>query len=193
MLAICAPDSKAFATWGTNEGATISWYWGLHGNNRQKHARRAAVILALGLFLLPLPALSKLCPTPAEKMALDVRVLQTKLMVAALSCNARNEYNSFVNRFQSALAPHGYALRKLFQRTYGKQGRYHLNRFITRLANNESSQRIAAGSQYCPAVRTLFNQVLNTDQRLITELAINLPSANSHGISCLNAPQTSYR
>ena len=44
------------------------------------------------------------CMRQDEKMAIQVRAMQTDMMVAALSCNASREYNEFVTRFKSVLA-----------------------------------------------------------------------------------------
>ncbi|MCZ8149565.1 MAG: hypothetical protein O9325_17160, partial [Roseomonas sp.] len=46
------------------------------------------------------PAIAQTCLQPAERTAFDVRALQSKLMVAALSCSQDAAYNAFVRKFQ---------------------------------------------------------------------------------------------
>ena len=87
--------------------------------------------------------------TQAEREALTVRLLQSDMMVAALSCQMRDEYNATVTRFQAELVLHGANLRALFRRTYGSGAERALDSYITRLANESSTRRIAAGASYC--------------------------------------------
>jgi hypothetical protein len=152
-----------------------------------------AMVTAAAVFAQITPAYSTMCPSPAEQQALDVRVLQTRLMVAALSCNAKPDYNAFVHRFHAELVPHGYALRRLFHRAYGKSARHHLNRFITRLANDESAARIAAGDTYCSDAQVLFSRVLVANNGAVTALASSLPIAGSHGIAACQPEQPDFR
>jgi hypothetical protein len=91
------------------------------------------------------------------------------------------------------LAPHGKNLRCLFYRAYGKKGRYHLNKFVTRLANNESAVRASATSQYCSNALALFSRVLNTNNGYIATLAKALPFTNSHGFSSCQSKQSDFR
>ncbi|MEQ8195972.1 MAG: hypothetical protein RIB59_15940 [Rhodospirillales bacterium] len=152
-----------------------------------------AVLTAAAIFAQVTPAYAMMCPSPAEQRALDVRVLQTHLMVAALSCDAKSSYNSFVNKFHAELVPHGYALRRLFKRTYGKSARHQLNRFITRLANDESASRITAGERYCPNAQMLFTRVLGAHNGYVGTLASNLPIAGSHGITACQPKQDDFK
>jgi len=148
-----------------------------------------AAIIAMAVFVQASPAFSIICSSPSEQQALSMRVLQTKLMVSALSCNAKPQYNLFVKRFQRELAPHGKALRRMFHRTYGKKARYHLDKFITGLANDESAVRISAGDRYCPNAHALFTRVLSTNNGYVAALANQLPFTDSHGItSCRTKP-----
>lgn len=139
------------------------------------------------------PALSLVCPSTAEQHALNVRVLQTKLMVSALSCNAKPKYNSFVKRFHRELVPHGKNLRRLFHRSYGKRARYHLNKFITRLANDESAVRVSSGSQYCQNAQALFARVLSANNGYMTALANQMPFSGSHGVASCPAKKNDFR
>ncbi len=93
------------------------------------------------------------CASAAEKTAFDTRVLQSELMVAALSCGENARYNSFVQKFESELVANGNALRGYFARNYGKSGEDVLDRFITRIANNAASSPDAAADAAILRVR----------------------------------------
>jgi len=65
--------------------------------------------MAAGLALTAVlsgPAYALTCPVPAEQNSLAVRALQAKLMVAALSCSSKSDYNRFVRLYTPHLANH---------------------------------------------------------------------------------------
>lgn len=123
------------------------------------------------------------CAHPLEHIALNSRVLQTELMVAALSCGNRPLYNAFVSKFRGDLVNQGRSLRSFFQRHHGGGGGDNLNRFITRLAN-EASQRSNAGrAAFCSDASLVFPQLLN-NKRLNFETLLDSPTlAMRHSIS----------
>lgn len=94
------------------------------------------------------------------KAAFHVRALQTELMVAALSCQARAHYNDFAVKFQGVLVKHGRALKSRFHQTHGKsKGEKKLNAYVTALANKTSSRSISEGDKYCARAMTTFAQL----------------------------------
>ena len=50
-----------------------------------------------------------------DRDSLNVRHMQSQLMVAALSCNLRPQYNATINRFEVELIRHGHDLKQLAQ------------------------------------------------------------------------------
>lgn len=99
--------------------------------------------------------------THAERDSLNVRHLQSELMVAALSCDLRPQYNATVKRFEAELVGHGQDLKQLFKRTYGRGGERELNRFVTALANQSSASSLSRGASYCAESAQLFTQILD--------------------------------
>lgn len=91
------------------------------------------------------------CADRLERESLNVRQLQTQLMVAALSCNQRADYNAFVTRFRPALADHSDVMKEYFHRVYGHRSAKEINSYVTRLANEASSLSIADRMAYCRA------------------------------------------
>jgi hypothetical protein len=102
------------------------------------------------------------CVSARDEIALNARVLQTELMVAALACGEERRYNAFVITFRREIAAQGSSLRRLFSRAYGPAGTRQLNAFVTRLANDASVRSGAAGGRYCAAAGSLMAEALVT-------------------------------
>jgi hypothetical protein len=96
------------------------------------------------------------CSPTMDRLPFQFRALQSRLMVAALTCDVRSQYNDFVVRFQSALARNGRALDSLFRRLYGAAAERHLNRFITELANDASIDSIGNREHFCADAQATF-------------------------------------
>lgn len=104
-----------------------------------------------------------------EQQALDVRYLQTELMVAALSCGRpefHQHYNVFVTRFGNSLKRHGTALQTYFRRQYGAQGTKQMDIYVTRLAN-EASLRSMQQAAFCTDSVILFDRVTKLEPALL--------------------------
>lgn len=99
------------------------------------------------------------CASDSDLAALNTRVLQTELMVAALSCGERQKYNDFVNTYQRVLTDRGVALQGLFKRVHGAQGATRMNAFITKLAN-DASQNVRTRDDYCVFASELFDEAM---------------------------------
>lgn len=135
--------------------------------------RRAFRILSLALTGLALSAAvsaaaaaapakkakSQVCADPRDMAALNTRVLQTELMVAALSCDERVRYNQFATTFQPVLIARADDLRTFFKKA-GGTGR--MNAMVTRLANDASQASQKRAHDYCQFASDLFEEVLNT-------------------------------
>lgn len=122
----------------------------------------AAALLVAGLSDANAAAKSRICATTKDLRALNLRVLQTELMVAALSCEEHARYNSFITNYRSLLLERSRELQSFFNRTYGKGGTQQLNQFITRIANDASRQSQERGDEYCTFASSLFEQVINS-------------------------------
>jgi hypothetical protein len=105
------------------------------------------------------------CADTRERESLTVRSLQTDLMVAALSCNVRDDYNTFVQRYRSHLSVHGHALRRYFQRTYGPRAQRALDRYVTELANQASQVSNADRTAFCAQTAASLDRLLAAADR----------------------------
>ena len=102
------------------------------------------------------------------EVSIEVRRLQTTLMVAALTCSARSDYNSFVINHRGSLQKYGKEIRKEFRRRHGKGGARRLNRFVTRLANEASARSNADRDGFCTDATTMFRKVETSRVALAT-------------------------
>ncbi len=132
------------------------------------------------------------CANAVEKGALDMRVLQTELMVAALSCNERAEYGRFVKKFQPQLQQQGKTLKAYFARVYKGKGDYQLNRFVTQIANGVSQRHAhTKPSTFCAAAKSLFAETLQQDDRSLVMVSTQERFSVQHGIEqCGQAKNT---
>jgi hypothetical protein len=124
-----------------------------------------AVVGAVLLSLITAPAAEAACATASEIAARRVRLLQTELMVAALSCRRDDgfqygeQYNAFVTKFRGPLKQHASVLKQEYRRTYGAKHQAYLDRYVTEIAN-DASERSLHAANYCASVRPLFDEVL---------------------------------
>ena len=96
----------------------------------------------------------------AAEVSNEVRKLQTTLMVAALSCGHRDNYNKFVTKFKSALQRHGHAIRSDFRKRYGAGGKKKLNKYVTALANEASQRSNADYDAFCADAGQLYKSLI---------------------------------
>ncbi len=67
------------------------------------------------------PALAQGCVRPAERSAVDLRAVQSQLMVAAIACGRSEDYNQFVRRHQTELGAAHRTVFGVFRRAHGAQ------------------------------------------------------------------------
>lgn len=116
-------------------------------------------LLAAGVFSAGV-AVAEPCTSAVDQGAFDVAALKSELMVVALTCDKRDDYNQFVTRFRSDLTREEYALHGWFRRAYGRSAQVQHDNYITNLANVESQAGLQRGTLFCQDHATLFQQVL---------------------------------
>lgn len=123
------------------------------------------------------------CAAPHEQSALQARVLQSELMVAALSCGERARYNAFVRKYETALVDYGQDLKAFYTRTYGRHGERELGRLVTRLANDASQRSLNVSSRtFCADAVALFDQLSRGDAGDLQAVIADNPNATNHGV-----------
>jgi hypothetical protein len=121
------------------------------------------------------------CASDRDLAALNARVLQTELMVAALSCDEKQRYNTFVSTYRDVLVDRGQALQALFRRAHGAKANTRLNAFITKLANDASQQVRSKGDGYCVFAGGLFEEAIAASPRELNRIANKDWIADRHG------------
>lgn len=116
-----------------------------------------------------------------RKKALDIRVLQTEFMVAALSCEQHREYNQFISSYQPMLKSNGRTLNALFRKTHGAGAKRALNTFVTGLANKASMASMKAWNGYCASTAALFQEAFATPSSNMHSVASRPWMADRHG------------
>ena len=101
------------------------------------------------------------CARPEDMTAIKAAAVQQRLMVAALSCDAAQLYNSFVRAYQKELQVSDRALENFFRRLNGRTGTEDFHAFKTRLANASSMQSIGDITGYCASAKQVFAVALD--------------------------------
>ena len=108
------------------------------------------------------------CLQPADRQALDVAGLKTRLVVTALSCQADAQYNAFVTKYRPQLVVEDRALNSYFTRVHGRAGTKQRDDYVTQLANSESQMGQRQGGLFCSHNLPVFEEVMSL--RSATEL-----------------------
>ena len=134
----------------------------LNGARAPKLKRAACTVAVAGVL-----ALAQIAPAGAvearngkEAAAIHARLLQTEMMVAALTCNMRQQYNAAIRAYQKDLVRHGKVLRSMFRRDHGASAQRRLDKYITQLANDASARSNDDRATYCQTAESLFDNVL---------------------------------
>lgn len=116
----------------------------------------------LGASMIVAPA--NVDAVPRGDRAKAVRFLQSELMVAALACDARQHYGTFVQRYKVSLVSSGRDLKNHFEKAHGqKKGFAELNRFVTRMANKASGRMASLGADFCTGMHATYDRLLSSE------------------------------
>ena len=146
----------------------------------------ATLVVALSASLAPAAQAAEMpCASEDEARGFTLRHLQSRLMVAALSCNQKEAYNTFVQRFMTDLTTGGRSLTAYFART--KLGTPALNRHVTDLANAAGLRR-ASDPEYCAVTWRTFWDLQQKPEDLVVVADANLMTAIPFPRTCAAQP-----
>ena len=128
------------------------------------------------------------CAQEDETPAFALRHLQSRLMVAGLSCNQGDAYNTFVQHFTTELADSSAKLIAYFRRTGG--GSVALNSHVTDLANAAGRSRAADPDGFCQSTWQVFWALEQTPEKLLQIAFDNLVEKVNLPPSCPGARTT---
>ncbi|MBX6376727.1 MAG: hypothetical protein IRZ13_21175 [Acetobacteraceae bacterium] len=112
------------------------------------------------------------CLRPPEQTALELRALQSRLMVGAVACRQEDAYNAFVRRFQRELGSAYNQAEGHFRRIHGGQGRTRFNQFDTQLANAQSEENNRHGAFFCRDTQVFFREAMALDSAQLAKFGV---------------------
>ena len=118
-----------------------------------------AGILTIGLMTNHLAA-AQSCARPVDKTAFDVAGLKSQLMVTAITCEATERYNAFINRFRSNLLAQEKVVNAYFARNFGRRATVEHDDYVTSLANSQSENGLKLGTAFCTRNVGMFDEVM---------------------------------
>ena len=136
---------------------------------------------------LAFPASAANCVAHNEREAFELRVVQTELMVAALSCGESDRYNQFVTAFKNDLAGAYQGVRRAFGRIYRGRAKSELNAFNTQLANASSQRGNKNKARFCQNASYVFDNTLGKSSQDMVEFVRAQPLGDLHGYSSCSA------
>ncbi|NNM57569.1 hypothetical protein [Acidocella sp.] len=102
--------------------------------------------------------------TPAQRdayqQAFNIIGLKSALMIGALSCDQRGQYDTFMTTFHPHILAAQHVMDGYFRRMGGWAGQSREDDFVTLLANNQSISAQAQGSLFCLNNSAEFKAVL---------------------------------
>lgn len=116
-------------------------------------------LVMTGLLSSPVFAATENCTHSPTHEAFNIQGLKSELMVTALSCNAQEQYNTFISQFRPILSTEESKLKSYFRSTYKARAQREQDDYITQLANVQSSQGLKSGSIFCLQRMDMFAEV----------------------------------
>lgn len=146
-------------------------------------------IILVMLLSLHLPISAFACAYEEEVDAFNVRALQSSMMVAALSCDQKKQYNKFIRKHQDYIVDSSEELKSYFKRKHGSGYEKELNRFITKLANEATKKSMSDDSDaYCVQTARTFQKLYYLNHGQLQNFAKQPRFAALHGMDLCLTP-----
>jgi|JI9StandDraft_2_1071091.scaffolds.fasta_scaffold53681_3 hypothetical protein len=114
--------------------------------------------------------------------AFQMRMLQTELVVGALSCKLTPRYNDFVVAYRPDLMSAHRSLMAYFARES------RLEDYKSRTANEVSQRSLANITEFCNYTSALYDKLLGPEKIQLADFVSSEPSANRHGQNACGMP-----
>lgn len=146
-----------------------------------------AVLLAAASVLIVGPAVAakqKAPPCIKDKVlaSFQIRMLQTELVVGALSCKLTPRYNEFVTNYRDELM----GAHKVLMRHFGRESR--LEDYKSKTANEASQRSLANITQFCLYTSALYDKLLGPERLKLAAFVANEAAASRHGQDACGSP-----
>ncbi len=150
---------------------------------------RAALLIAVAAMVAGPAIAAKKKAAPAPKCikdkvlsAFQMRMLQTELVVGALSCKMTPRYNEFVTAYRPDLM----TAHKTMMKYFGRESR--LEDYKSRTANEASQRSLANITEFCNYSSALYDRLLGPEKIKLVDFAMGEPVANRHGQDVCGTP-----
>lgn len=137
-------------------------------------------------------AISAPCLDWDQSRSLAAKAVQTRLMVAALSCGLRDQYNAFVSKFDRELVGHNSALMDWHRQNYGSGADRAYHNLMTRIANEASADNISATRQFCRQAGETLSFYLTASSQSISAMLPTSVTSRRYGIAACRSLGNDY-
>ena len=153
---------------------------------------KAVLVGVLAIGLAATPALAKKAKAPPAPpcvkdkvlVALEMRMLQTELVVGALSCQMTPRYNDFVTAYKPDLMTAHRTLLKWF----GREAK--MEDYKSKTANEVSQRSLANITEFCAYSSALYDKLLAPQKVELASFVTTEPSAARHGFDVCGQPSS---
>lgn len=150
---------------------------------------RAALLIAVAALAVG-PAVAAKKKKPAEPdcikdkvlTSFQMRMLQTELVVGALSCKLTPRYNEFVVSYRPDLM----VAHKTLMKYFGRESK--LEDYKSRTANEASQRSLSNITEFCNYTSALYDKLLGPEKPTLAEFVVAEPAANRHGQNACGTP-----
>lgn len=134
------------------------------------------------------------CMRPQERLAIEVQALKIELSVAALSCDASEDYNAFVRHFRAPLDSHSRTMSAYFARAYGASAASRETlRFTTKLANQSASASVTDMDVFCADGKATLKRAPTMELQELEALSLSRNSAHEAHLRACPVPNKSKK
>ena len=148
------------------------------------------VSLLIAALMLPASAIaapggkagSAACIKGKVLTAFQMRMLQTELVVGALSCKLTPRYNEFVTAYRTDLM----SAHRTLMSHFARESR--LEDYKSRTANEVSQRSLANITEFCNYTTGLYDKLLGPEKIRLGDFVSGEPSANRHGQNACGTP-----
>ena len=148
------------------------------------------VSLLIAALMLPASAIaapggkagSAACIKGKVLTAFQMRMLQTELVVGALSCKLTPRYNEFVTAYRTDLM----SAHRTLMSHFARESR--LEDYKSRTANEVSQRSLANITEFCNYTTSLYDKLLGPEKIRLGDFVSGEPSANRHGQNACGTP-----
>lgn len=112
----------------------------------------------------------------------QMRMMQTELVVGALSCKLTPRYNEFVTAYRPELM----GAHKILMKHFGRESR--LEDYKSKTANEASQRSLANITEFCLYTAALYDKLLGPEHVKLADFVGTEPVASRHGQDACSSP-----